>query len=103
MRDENCETKIDKIARPQSQTVQGSDFIIDGLQPIAIGQPRSQGFSLLNWVGGNPIQKGKALGTRLPIGLLNKGMATMLVEQTKEVVEKSFVYAHQHGGDDAGT
>ena len=27
-------------------------------------QPRSQGFSLLNWVA-DPIQKGKALGTRL--------------------------------------
>ena len=32
-----------------------------------VGQPRSQGFSLLNWVG-NPIQKGKALGTRLRVG-----------------------------------
>ena len=28
-------------------------------------QPRSQGFSLLSWVG--PIQKGKALGTRLNV------------------------------------
>ena len=72
MREENCETKIDKIARPQSQTVHGSDFIIDGLQPI-------------------------------PRGLVNKDMATMLVKQTKGVLEKSFVYAHQHDGDDAGT
>ena len=39
-------------------------------------QPRSQGFSLLNWVGRrptDPIQKGKALGTRLSgaMGLSN--------------------------------
>ena len=27
-------------------------------------------------------------------------MAAMLVEQTKEVLGKSFVYVHQHGGDD---
>ena len=32
----------------------------------SIVQPRSQGFSLLNWVGGS-IQNGKALGTRLSI------------------------------------
>ena len=27
-------------------------------------------------------------------------MAAMLVEQTKETFKKSFVYVHQHGGDD---
>ena len=27
-------------------------------------------------------------------------MAAMLVEQTKDVLENSFVYVHQHGGDD---
>ena len=32
---------------------------------MGLEQPRSQGFSLLNWVGADPIQKGKALGTRL--------------------------------------
>ena len=34
------------------------------LQEVSTYQPRSQGFSLLNWVA-DPIQKGKALGTRL--------------------------------------
>ena len=36
----------------------------------------------------------------IPRDTINEGMATMLVEQTKEVLEKSFVYVHQHGGDD---
>ena len=31
-----------------------------------VAQPRSQGFSLLNW---DPIQKGKALGTRLRVAV----------------------------------
>ena len=36
----------------------------------------------------------------VPTDSVNKGMAAKLVEQTKEVLEKSFVYVHQHGGDD---
>ena len=36
----------------------------------------------------------------IPRDSVNNGMAAMLVEQTKEVKEKSFVYVHQHGGDD---
>ena len=36
----------------------------------------------------------------IPRDSINKGMAAMLVEQTKEVLEKSFVYVHQHGCDD---
>ena len=36
----------------------------------------------------------------IPRDSVNKGMAAMLLEQTKEVLEKSFVYVHQHGGDD---
>ena len=36
----------------------------------------------------------------IPIDLVNKGMAAMLVEQTKEVLEKSFVFVHKDGGDD---
>ena len=36
----------------------------------------------------------------IPRDSVDKGIATMLVEQTKEVLEKSFVYVHQHGGDD---
>ena len=47
--------------------------------------------STLAWIDGlQPI----------PRVSVNKGMAAMLVEQTKEVLEKSFVYAYQHGGDD---
>ena len=30
---------------------------------------------------------------------MNKGMAAMLVEQTKQVLEKIFVYVHKHGSD----
>ena len=36
----------------------------------------------------------------IPRDSVNNGMAAMLVEQTKEVFEKSFVHVHQHGGDD---
>ena len=35
----------------------------------------------------------------IPRESVNKGMAAMLAEQTKEVLEQSFVYVHQHGGD----
>ena len=36
----------------------------------------------------------------IPRDSANKGMAAMLVEQTKEILEKSFVYVHHHGGED---
>ena len=36
----------------------------------------------------------------VPRNSFDKGMVTMLMEQTKEAFEKSFVYAHQHGSDD---
>ena len=36
----------------------------------------------------------------VPRDSVSKGMAAMLVEQTKEGLEKSLVYVHQHGGDD---
>ena len=36
----------------------------------------------------------------IPRDSVNKGMTAMLVEQTKEVWEKSFVYVHHHGGND---
>ena len=35
-----------------------------------------------------------------PKDSVNKGMVVMLVEQTKGLLEKSFVYVHQRGGDD---
>ena len=35
----------------------------------------------------------------IPRASVNKGMAVMLVEQTKEVLEEYFVYVHQYGGD----
>lgn len=36
----------------------------------------------------------------IPRESVTKGMTAMLVEQTKEVLEKSFVFVHQHDGDD---
>ena len=35
----------------------------------------------------------------IPRDSFNKGMAVMLVEQTKEVLEEYFVYVYQYGGD----
>ena len=37
---------------------------------------------------------------QVPRDSVSKGIAAMLVKQTKEVLEKSLVYIHQHGGDD---
>ena len=37
----------------------------------------------------------------IPRDSANKSTAAMLVKQTKDVFEKSFVYVHHHGGDDA--
>ena len=57
--------------------------LISGTQWLSITFPSFEG----NWW----------FATRDPV---NKGMAAMLVEQTKEVLEETFVYVHQHGGDD---
>ena len=63
----------------QSIRHQGSCFVFSSVQQI------------LNIIDGlQPIPKDS----------VNKGVAAMLVEQTKEVLDKSFVDVHQHGGGD---
>ena len=46
------------------------DFSLWGPLKRYSGQPRSQGFSLLNWVGGRPNSKGKSPGNEVGILVL---------------------------------
>ena len=52
-------------------------------------QPRSQGFSFLNWVA-DPIQKGKALGTRLVC------LWTSWVAECTSTINNVYITLHLH-------
>ena len=55
-----------------------------------------------NSSGVNTFGAGGGIGGLQPVprDSVNKGVVAMLGEQTKEANPKSFVYDHQHGGDD---